>query len=162
MQKKYKKRKTHKKALQRLNRIWDKKLAEHGFSDIEDRNTGLLKNWSGTVAHDNGLPNNEQLNSRGLVSLDLLVQQTESETITINGKASYSSLVWKESQAEYYRLASQFLHEKEFKSIRARIIWQLHSEGFSQYKIAKELKTTRREIRYAIEEMEKEFGLKLA
>jgi len=160
MQKKTKKRHANKKILQRLNKIWDRKLAEVGFSDIEDRRTGLLKNWSGTISHDGGLPNPEQPNSRGLISLDLLIQQAEMERP--NGSANYSSLIWKESQAEYYRLASQFLHEKEFKTIRARIIWQLHAEGLSQYKIAKELKTTRREIRYAIEEMEKEFGLKLA
>jgi hypothetical protein len=158
--KKKNKKPTQKKVLQRLNKIWDKRLAEIGFSDIEDRRTGLLKNWSGTISHDGGLPNPEQPNSRGLISLDLLVQQTELDRVS--GSANYSSLVWKESQAEYYRLASQYLHEKEFKTIRARIIWQLHSEGLSQYKIAKELKTTRREIRYAIEEMEKEFGLKLA
>ena len=72
----------------------------------------------------------------------------------------YTSLVWKESQEQYYRIAGQLLHEVQFKSERYRIIWQLHSEGFTYQEISNELNLTIKKVRYAIEKMAIQFGLK--
>lgn len=117
---------------------WDRKLAESEFEDIEDRNTGRLKTYSGTksisTVQDKVLP----------------------------GSAGYSSILWKKSQAEYYRLAGHFLYSGEFKNKRHKSIWTLHCQGRSMREIAKNLRITLKKVRYAIECLEIDFGLKMA
>lgn len=125
--------------LQQLTRAWDEKLKRSGFVDIEDRRTGLLHAWSGKYFYgtNNGF----------------------ADKINVDALKRYGSL-YGQSEAEYFRLAGQCLHEREFKSVRHRIIWQLHSEGFSYAEISKELNITLRRVRYAIERMAREFCLK--
>lgn len=72
----------------------------------------------------------------------------------------YTTLAWKESQAEYYRLAGHALHEKEFKNIKLRLIWQLHSEGLTYVEIAEALNTTLDKVRRSVEKLAHEFCLK--
>jgi DNA-binding NarL/FixJ family response regulator len=125
--------------LQQLTKIWDKKLKDDGFVDIENRQTGLLNTWSGKFFYG--------------------TDTTFAEKINREAMRRFGS-THKESEAEYFRLASHCLHEQEFKSVRHRIIWQLHAEGYSYNEIAKELNTTTRKVRYAIEIMAKAFCLK--
>jgi len=134
-----KKKRKNSQTLNRLIKVWDERLKKSGFVDIENRKTGLLKKTGGDVYWSPELY----------------------ESPSTNNDLGYSSLTWKESQAEYYRVASQCLHEYEFKSIRERIIWQLHAEGISDYEIVKEINSTYRKVRYVIEQLQKEFGLKI-
>lgn len=78
--------------------------------------------------------------------------------IYFDGKG-YSTFVWKQSQAEYYRLAAIFYHDKEFKDCREREIWGLHAEGFSVREIAKKINLTPRQVFYSIQIAGKRFGL---
>jgi len=71
----------------------------------------------------------------------------------------YSSFVWKQSQAEYYRIASIMFHDGEFKTNREREIWGYHSEGMSYREIAKRINLTPRQVFYTIQSIEKRFGL---
>lgn len=132
------KKKPNKSTLKQLIKEWDEKLKSEGFHDIEDRNTGLLKSWSGEVVWDPG----------------------EYETPPEKTDGRYSTLVWKESQAEYYRLAGILVHEGIFKSELYKHIWELHAEGISDYQIADKLQLTYRKVRYAVECMQIQFGLK--
>jgi len=129
---------TKKPNLKQLIKEWDEKLKQNGFSDIEDRETGLLKKWSGEVIWD--------------------ANDYEGPAIKTDGR--YSTLVWKESQAEYYRLAGMLLHDATFKSERHRAIWELHAEGLSDQQVADKLQLTYRKVRYAVECMQIQFGLK--
>ena len=79
----------------------------------------------------------------------------------------YTTLVWKESQAEYYRLACQALHSEEFKNHAYRLVWQLHTEGLSADEIMQTfqkgsnlLNGTTRKTRHLIQKMAKDFGIK--
>lgn len=137
--------------LKKLIEHWDRKLKESGFVDIEDRRTGLLKkcggdaNWDPDWFHD----------------LSTNFQEWEGKTVDgiKLGSKGYSTYVWKQSQAEYYRLVSIYYHEKEFKSDREKRIWGLHAEGISHREIAKKLNLTPRQVLYTINIVEKRFGL---
>lgn len=133
-----KKKKLKTKNLKQLIKDWDQKLKDSGFKDIEDRKTGLLKHHGGDIS--------------------LSVMQNRVTGYTVG--RGYSTIAWKDSQAEYYRIAGQLLHEAEFKSPRHRLIWQLHSEGVTECEIATILNITRRKVEYAIQKMQIEFGLK--
>lgn len=135
------KKKKQNNQLSRLIKEWDQKLRDSGFNDIEDRSKDTLKSWAGTCYL--------QLNKNG----EFKVQPKT--------KHGYTSLVHKESQAEYYRLAAQCLHEAEFKNTKQRLIWQLHAEGYSYNEIAKELGLNFRKVRYVVDCLAKEFGLKI-
>lgn len=130
------KRKPKKKpSFEALQAMWDEKLRASGFEDIEDRRTGLLKAWSGK-----GAPN-------------------PYGNIQKKGGGRYTSLVWKISQADYYRFAGHFLHAGKFKNKEHRNIWRLHCEGLSLSAIAKKLGLTQRQARYTVSLIQKEFGL---
>lgn len=134
-----KKKKPNKNApLQEQIQYWDKVLELSGFEDIEDRRTGFLKVWSGKQLPV--LPIKNMAHRSGV----------------------YSSLIWKESQAEYYRLAGQFLYLKKFRTKRHKIIWRLHSEGRTLKEIATKLGLTTRQIRYAVNCLQRDFELVLS
>jgi hypothetical protein len=135
-----KKKKQTTPALNQLIKEWDKKLKDSGFKDIENRATEDLKSWAGTTFLE--------INKDGEMKIEP------------HANHGYTSLVWKESQEQYYRIAGQLLHEVQFKSERYRIIWQLHSEGFTYQEISNELNLTIKKVRYAIEKMAIQFGLK--
>jgi len=126
------------RTLQQLVKDWDRRLKENGFRDIEDRKTGLLKKSGGDVYWEPG----------------------QFEHPSEPQDKGYTSITWKESQAEYYRLAGQALHEKDFKNVRMRLIWQLHAEGYSYREICETLNLSHDKIRRAVERMAKEFCLK--
>jgi len=134
------KKKKQNKQLAQLIKEWDEKLKASGFKDIEDRKRDTLKSWAGTTY--------------------LTFNKDQEKKIEPQRDYGYSTLTWKQSQAEYFRLASQILHEATFKSEQHRIMWELHSEGYSGVEIAKQLNLTYRVVRYAIERMAIEFGLK--
>lgn len=129
------KKKKLKQSLKQLIKDWDERLKAAGFNDIEDRETDRLKSWAGNISFS------EKANKQSHFNY------------------GYTSLTWKESQGEYYRIASQILHEAEFKNERQRTIWELHCEGLSGSEIAKKLKLTKRQVKYAIARMAKDFGL---
>lgn len=137
MKKKKQKQTAH--SLQQLVKDWDNRLKKSGFKDIEDRKTGLLKKSGGDMVCDP-------------VTFDRQGFQVYDK--------GYSSTTWKDSQAEYFRLAGHALHEREFKTIRQRVIWQLHSEGLSFQEISEVLNISLDKARRAIERMAKEFCLK--
>lgn len=144
-----KKKNPTKPNLQQLIKEWDKKLKDSGFKDIENRKTGLLQHNGGDVIFD-AFTFEDPVESHHL---------------------GYSSLTWKESQAEYYRLASSYVFEKQFKTDRHQRIWELHADGMSAQEIANTLKfqaylfggafrMTWKKAHYAIHCMAIEFGLK--
>lgn len=135
-----------KRPSKQLLQKWDKKLAETGFTDIEDRASGRLKKSCGTISIAKSLE----------LSLPFPIVRT------LGKPKGYGALVKKQSQAEYYRVASVFLFTKEFKSESYKRIWEAHCEGKSLRGSAKELKLSFRQVRYAVEIMQSEFGLKLA
>lgn len=114
---------------------WDKQLELSGFKDIEDRRTGRLKVWSGQIQ----------------------IQRHTYPFFSV--QSGYSSLVWKESQAEYYRAAGQLVFSARFKSKIHRNIWRLHADGFTQEEISRAVGLTERQIRYAISQMRIGFRL---
>ena len=134
------KKKKQNKQLARLIKEWDEKLKQSGFKDIEDRRKDTLKSWAGTSY--------------------LVFNKDQEKKIVPKKDYGYSTLAWKQSQAEYFRLAGHILHEASFKSEQHRLIWEAHSEGLSQQEIAKKLKLTIFVVRYAIEQMALEFGLR--
>jgi DNA-directed RNA polymerase specialized sigma24 family protein len=121
-----------------LIKVWDEKLKRSGFKDIENRKSGQLKHIGGDINWGT-------------------VDKFEAPTSVERG---YTTLAWKESQAEYFRLCGQLLHEYEFKNIFERIVWQLHAEGFSYQEIANVMNCPFRKIRYCIEKLSKDMGLK--
>lgn len=68
----------------------------------------------------------------------------------------------REAKAQYYREVGLTLHSKEFKNRLYKKIWSLHADGNTAYFIGKTLKLSRRQVYYAIELMEKEFGIGLS
>lgn len=134
-----KKKKLKHKNLQSLIKEWDKKLKDSGFKDIEDRKRDTLKSWAGTSY--------------------LVFNKDQEKKIEPQRDYGYSTLTWKESQAEYFRIAGHILYEAEFESEQHRLIWQAHAEGLSQVEIAKKLKLTVMVVRWAIQKMAREFGL---
>lgn len=118
-------------ALNKLTKKWYKKLADSGFKDIED-SEGRLKTWSGTSLKE------EMLN-------------------TITSKTSYSSKLFKESQAEYYRLAAHYYHSKSFKSSFHKKIWKLHSKGATSLAISTLLNISNSVVKYHVKKMREKF-----
>jgi hypothetical protein len=139
-----------KKNLKKLIAEWDKKLKESGFEDLEDRKTGFLKKCGGDELWEPNSFNN--FNSAWSEHEKTL------SAIKLSGKG-YSTFVWKQSQAEYYRLASIMCHDGVFKTDKEKDIWVLHAEGLSYRQIAKELKLTVRQVWYSIQNTGKRFGL---
>ena len=109
-----------------LQQKWYKKLEQSGFKDIEDEK-GRLKVYSGIGLSED---------------LPLPVSRTD-----------YSSKLYKESQAEYYRLAGQYLYDKKFKSPRDKQVWALHTQGLSFTVISEKLGLTRDSVKYRIRKM---------
>lgn len=116
--------------LKQLQLKWYGKIKAKGFKDIED-NEGRLKSWSGYKLSDNRT--NPSVNN------------------------NYSSKLWKESQAEYYRLAGHFLHDMEFKSVTHRKVWELHASGLTMREIGKLLKIPKSTVTAKVDAMRKEF-----
>lgn len=141
-------KKKNQKTLTQLIKEWDKRLKESGFDDIESRKTGALRGSGGDVYLGNKTIETTASNQNRI--------EIKNEGVC----RGYTSLTWKESQAEYFRIASQCLHEKEFKSVLERIIWQLHAEGFTYQEISKELNVSLDRARRAIERMALEFNLR--
>lgn len=127
-----------------LIKKWDKKLKASGFDDIENRKSEMLRHNGGDIVVGNALE----------VFEEQLVSRKDGE------QRGYSSIAWKNSQMEYFRLAGQVLHTFDFKEVFHRIVWQLHSEGFSLDEITKILRAQRHSIRKIIEKTAKEVGLK--
>lgn len=98
------------KEYKKLESIWDKKLKDSGFEDIEQKD-GNLKSWSKR-------------------KFWLNIKNTRYE----DRKVSY------DSEEEYYRMAGHFLYEYEFSSKREKLMWSLHAEGATMVGIAKILK----------------------
>jgi hypothetical protein len=118
--------------LKSLQAEWYVKLAESGFKDIEN-DKGLLINWSGSALRDDIKP--------------------------ITSKREYSSKLFKESQAEYYRLAAQHLHDGKFKSVLDKVIWSYHVGGLSFRRISEIVFKSKDCIQYKIDIMRKGFKL---
>ncbi len=128
--------KSKKQSLTQLQKLWDKKLADSGFVDIENRRTGALKTRIGSPLSES---------NNGLYSI----------------RGGYTSRAWKVSQIEYYRRANQLLHTAVFKSSKHRRIWELHCQGLTLKVIAKKLHLTERQIKYAVHVMKLRFELSL-
>jgi DNA-directed RNA polymerase specialized sigma24 family protein len=125
------------KKLQQLQSKWYKKLEREGFKDIEDQR-GRLKTWSGRSLHDEfkgPLPGYHR-----------------------PGR-DYSSLTWKASQAEYFRLANQYIHDCSFPSEQHKIVWTMHAEGRSYKEIGKVTGLSERNAMYRVIRLRKLFGL---
>jgi len=140
-----------KKNLKKLIAEWDKKLKLSGFVDIEDRKTGLLKKCGGDASWDPDWFDD--------LSSDFHAWEGKTVDGIKMGSKGYSTFVWKQSQAEYYRLVSIYLHDKEFKTPREKQIWGYHAEGISHREIARKLSLTPRQVLYTINLIEKRFGL---
>lgn len=123
--------------LSQLQKIWDKKLADSGFVDIENRKTGALKTHTGS-------PLDEKKNG-----LYTVYKKNTSRT-------------WKLSQMEYYRRAGQLLHSETFKSPRHKSIWEFHCDGLTFKAIACRMDLTERQVKYAVHTMKIRFGLSLS
>ena len=136
-----------KQNLRKLIAEWDKKLKESGFVDIEDRKTGLLKKCGGDKLFE----------PSSFDSLDSNWAELENG-VKFSGEG-YSTFVWKQSQAEYYRLASIMCHDGTFETIREKEIWELHAEGFSHRQIAKKIQLTCRQVTYSVQKTARRFGL---
>lgn len=86
-----------------LRKKWYKRIADDGFVDAETPD-GHLKQYSGSTTLREDMPPITKVNN-------------------------YSTKLWKESQAEYYRQAAQFLWSQGFESERDKQAWFLHSQG---------------------------------
>lgn len=137
-----KKKKHNRRAqtLSQLIKVWDRKLKSHGFNDIENRVTGQLKKSGGDVYWD-AFRYEEPIHEK-------------------NKNMGYTTATWKESQAEYFRLAGIYLHEREFKNHRFRLVWQLHAEGLSLTEIGEIMNISRDKANRMIRDMAREFCLK--
>src|SRR5271166_5977613 len=98
------------KAFKELQAKWYKKLEKEGFEEIEQED-GNLKHWSSRVF------------------------AAKFNGVFFEDKKSYY-----ESVETYYRTAGHFLNEYDFKSDKDRLIWELHSEGFSVREIVLTMK----------------------
>jgi hypothetical protein len=74
-----------------------------------------------------------------------------------SSKKGSSSKLYKESKAEYYRLASQYLWDKQFSCLEDKIIWSYHCSGMSLVDVAKTVRKSKGSVQYAIERMRREF-----
>ena len=139
------------KNLRKLIAEWDRKLKASGFIDIEDRKTGLLKKCGG----------DELWEPSSFENFNTSWEEQEEKSyknLRFSGKG-YSTFVWKQSQAEYYRLASIMCHDGVFKTEREKEIWILHAEGCSYREISKKINLTVRQVWYSIQNTGKRFGL---
>lgn len=123
-----------KQNLKKLTKVWYDKLRDSGFKDVE-RLDGRLN----TADKNNSPLHDEYFSSQG-------------------GK-DRSSLVWKESVQEYYRLASQFLFDKDFEDSIDKTIWEYHSQGLTHKEVAKKLGmgATANSVRFRVYRMRKAF-----
>ena len=126
------------KKLKHLQSVWYRRLAKAGFKDIEDEN-GLVKSWSGSP-----LPGFSNDVNGDLISSDLM---------PITSIKGYSSRLFKESQAEYYRLASQFVYDKTFPSLKDKKIWRYHANGATVAQVAEKFGMTRLQAQRRIEKL---------
>lgn len=130
------------KKVQQLIKQWDKRLKKSGFKDIESRKTG-------NIIYSGG--------DRSYATMDRFDSDVE-KTIHVEDQ-KYTTRAWKDSQFEYYRLASQFLWEYNFKSLAQRVIWMLHAEGYTNLDIAKAINLTERQVWYSVKKLRKDMGL---
>lgn len=79
-------------------------------------------------------------------------RQLQDDLVQVTSKGSYRA-----SEAEYYRLASQYLHEKKFPSKAHKTIWALHAEGLTQEAIALKLSLPKATVQHRIERLRKIF-----
>jgi hypothetical protein len=127
--------------LRSLQKKWYQKLKNSGFKDIEDA--------QGNITDGSGM-----LNYLGTGEVDY-----NQLNVGKNLKYPYSSLAWKRSQAEYYRLASQCLHDKAFRSKRHKKIWGLHANGMTYVEIGKRVGLSVTGVEWHVHSMRKAFGL---
>jgi hypothetical protein len=113
-------------SFKKLQKKWYNKLRASGFEDIEQGD--YLK------ASDKNTSLDEQYYE----------QRTHS--------TKYRSRLWKDSQAEYYRMAAQFSHSR-FDTVEDRLVWQAHSEGKTNEEAGKRAGVTKREARTIVERL---------
>lgn len=94
--------------------IWNKKLKDSGFEDVET-SKGQLKDWTSSRF-----------------------------TKQYNGSNYTEKKAYYESVEEYYRQATWFLNEYVFTENVERFIWNLHSQGISMRNISVALKKKRK------------------
>ena len=90
-------------------KVWNEKLKESGFTDIEDE-------FGGFTDHK---------------SLSDLTQRVH-----------FQPEIW-EINRDYFSWAGEMLYRGNFKCERDRIIWELHSEGFTGAEISEVVKLER-------------------
>lgn len=122
--------KSNQNSLASLQKKWYKKLAAKGFKDIED-DKGRLKTY--------------------IASTSLHIED-HGPIPPVHRSIPYSSKLWKESQAEYYRVAGQSMFSKDFAGLESsfRRIWALHADGKTVTEIAKLMKMPRTNVQSRI------------
>lgn len=128
-------KKQRKESYEALKKVWYAKLLTVGFDDIEQAN-GALKG-----------DDNSQL-------------EPTYDRSPISTRKVYSSLVWKQSQAEYYRRAGHYLHDGDFLEPQHKQLWSLHCDGLTYPEIAKKLNITWLQVRHRIYQIRNKAGLK--
>lgn len=124
-------------SLKEQQAYWYKVLKKEGFVDIEDTETGALKSWAAQLESD-GTP-----------------KKPKGVRIGEKPYGIYSSLVWKESQATYYRMAGHFLHEHKFESVSDMRIWKKHAEGRPMSAISREHRLSLRQVSLRLAKLKK-------
>ncbi len=97
--------------LEKLQKIWYKKLKDEGFQDIEDSTHAQYNNMS------------LKLINRTAPNVDGLTE------------------IQQEMIREYYTRCRHFLNDHQFESDLDKTIWEHYSEGVSVRKISDKLKT---------------------
>lgn len=97
----------------KLAKLWDEKLKNSGFEDIERRgqvdvNEYFLKNYTSKDISQNLSPDRA---------------------------------VYNEYKQNYFRLAGFFLHDYSFTNSTDKLIWDLHAQGKSMRRISRILKS---------------------
>lgn len=119
--------------------------------DIKDKNfIQLQKEWYKRLK-DSGFNDLESFDTEGQPN-DLL--KTD---VRIDTKKSVNIY---QAKQDYYRFAGQFLYDYNWQNALERLIWELHSEGFSSREIQKELlpaKTNKTTINNILNRIKKDF-----
>ena len=102
--------------LKKLQQFWDKKLADSGFVDIEDRETGYLKAPTGNNAPEKVIRNS---------------QNTLDSRSTLEYRAEYYR------QCRLYREGHLYKRYPSKYSARWKSVWNHHAEGITHREIAK-------------------------
>lgn len=68
--------------------------------------------------------------------------------------------VSRESKAEYYRLAQQYVHEEVFPTKLDRRVWTLHAEGLTNEDVARAIKKSIGSVEWHIKKMRELLGLR--